>query len=128
MSGTARAVSQSLRHKGIGIFRTDEEAGCLYVGGLESDEEAWSGIRVEVGGDGYVVHVELEWNREDDQIVENIYDTIRCELEVYVDERTTISWPTLDSGKKHWLINVTRRIDGEADTVEWVKWALDWLA
>ena len=125
---SVRSFVKSLRHKGIGIYRIDEEAGCLYVGGLESDEEFWSGIRVEVAGDGFIVHVELEWIREDDQTVENIFDTIRCELDVYVDERTTISWPTLDSDEKHWLINVTRRIDTEADTVEWVKWALDWLA
>ena len=123
-----RSLAKALRKAGIGTYRLDEEKGILDVGGLELDEEFWTGIRIEIAHDGlFRAKFELDWDRDGDETVENVYDSIRSNLDKWIDDRTKLSWPTLDTDKKKWEITITRTCDDEAGAVEWVKWLLDWM-
>jgi len=123
-----RSVAKALRKAGIGTYRLDEESEILDVGGLEVDEEFWTGIRVEIAHDGlFHAEIELDQEREAADTVEMVFDSLRCTLDPFLDHTTTLSWPTLDEKKESWLVTFSKDVADEAALVEWVKGILQWV-
>ena len=123
-----RAFVRDLRAERIGVHRVVRSTGRIDLGDLDMEDEAWSGVRIELTDDGLCRVVgDLERPREEDDTVEGIYDTVRCELGAWCDDDTEITWPTLAPGRRDWMVSVTRLCSRRVEALDFAKWILTWM-